>query len=223
MADQQQSTLIGLLATLLGWLNNPWKAVVLAMLGTLGVFIGIVWDQRVTIVTVLTSERSVVIEQGIDRQRAPATLMDLLRDTHGAVAAVSEWDIDRNRRTSVVAVSRQGRRFHMEPRSMPIVRSPRLPSVVLPAVMAGEVPCVEIPEPPSGGAMDGSPPDIRAVATEYGITAYCLSGISTPGGTIIGSVMVMFMTRPADERAVAVALRRAAAELLRSSATGGIL
>lgn len=197
----------------LRWLNNPWKFFALLGLGITGLFGLIVWDQRVTLVTVLV-EPNEARTTTIDRDRAVRTLTDVLRHTGGAVAVVSSWEIEQNRRTNLVAINRAGRSIRIEPSVMPIVRSSRLPTQVLPALLAGEVPCIEIPPPSPAGEIDRVPPDIRLLATSDGLTAYCVGPVNDRGA-LLGSLTVLFEQPPLDVSFVSVAMRRAAVELLR--------
>jgi hypothetical protein len=201
----------------LRWLNNPWKFLALLGFGVTGLFGAIIWDQRVTLVTVMV-EPTQPPPVRLERERAILLMTRLLRETGGAIALVSQWDVDENRRTNIAAINRAGRALRVEPETLPIVRSPRLPAVVLPALMAGDVPCIQIPAMPPAGEIDRIPPDIRLLATSDGLTAYCVGPVNDRGA-LIGSLTVMFEGPPADPAYVAVAMRRAAVELLRPRET----
>ena len=202
------------LIALLRWLNNPWRFVALLGFGITALMGAIVWDQRVTLVTVMVEPANRQHVAVIERDQAVSVLSGLLRQTGGAIAMVSDWDVEQNRRTNIAAINRSGRALRVEPVTLPIIRSPRLPSVILPALLAGDVPCIQIPPPTPSGEIDRIPPDIRLLATSDGLTAYCVGPI-TDRGSLLGSLTVLFEAPPADPSAVSVAMRRAAVELLR--------
>jgi hypothetical protein len=203
------------LRALLAWLRNPWRALVLIGLMWTGLVTAIIWDQRVTLVAVMVQDAIVERPITIDQARAAPVLANLLRETRGTIALVSMWDLDSNRRTSVAALNREGRRVGVEPESLPIIRTPRVSMGVVASLLAGDVPCITVPPPPAARSndVDRIPPDLRALSMSYGLVAYCVGPLNT-AGNLIGSLTVMFDHPPQDEGLVAIAIRRAANELL---------
>ena len=117
-------------------------------------------------------------------------------------------DVERNRRRLIVAVARHGRRLGLEPTVPPIIRTTRHPAVVLPSLLAGQTLCLDIDA-------RRTPLDLLRVSQSENLASYCVGPVATAFGVLEGALTVMFTAAPADETAVAVALRAAASELVR--------
>jgi hypothetical protein len=203
------------LKALLAWLRNPWRALVLVGLAWTGLATAIIWDQRVTLVAVMVQDDTAPQPLTINQTRSAPILANLLRETGGAIALVSAWDLDSNRRANLAAISRDGRRVTVEPSVMPIIRTPRVSMGIVASLLAGDVPCITVPAPPTRAQeVDRVPPDLRALTLSYGLVAYCVGPLNE-AGNLVGSLTVMFEQPPLDEALVAISIRRAAVELLR--------
>lgn len=200
---------------LLRWLDSPSRVISAALLLLVATLCAVIYQERVVLIAWQSSLQPVEQEE-IDRRRAMQSLIDVMRETGGVAASVSDWDVARNRRIHVVAVSREGREMEVTDRVLPIVRNPALPSIILPALLAGEVPCVDpIPPAPSANAnaVDRLPSDIRQLSLASGAVAYCVAAISTNTGVLTGAMTVLFVRSP-DPRVVGAIMRRHASRII---------
>lgn len=204
-ADPSRGSLGGLLATLLGYIDRPWKVLAVIALIIVGGAAWIVYDKRDELIESLLTPSALTLKTA----DVPAVLDKLVQDSGADVVQVWSVDLSSNSQRFIAARNKDGTRPVIpDPRRLPVVvRTSDMK--VLVDVLNGHPACADI----NTGV---SSPVVHRLA-ERGMTRACATPVPPTSEAFIAVIYVTWYkapTEPDAELNAIGAMREAAATLV---------
>jgi hypothetical protein len=199
----QQESPVDKVIGLIKWVDNPFKLFTLLVISTF-FFVGFfAWESREVIKSAITANDKLA------SLKSDSELMDissaLIKESGGEVVVVHQANLMINKRTTVMAVDKNGRNKSVEGTVTSIFNESPGRNKAVVAMLSGEVLCEDF-KPSS---------KVGEWFVKNEVTFVCRGSIPPEIGKLVGYISVGFKKKPDDVNSMKVILNQAAAKMVK--------
>jgi hypothetical protein len=202
VTNKSPSTFLDKAVDIIKWVDSPFKLATVVILGAVGLFGYITYQNQDKIINKMTSSTAKILTL-VEDEKLSSLNRDLLRDLDAETVIIHQIDLPQNLRLTRIAQSPDGRYTPLEGLKGSFFSSAAVRNRASTSILNGEILC----EPFEATSVVGD------WILSRGVTYTCRGPIPLEAGTMVGYIAVGFKKEPRDAVAVKARINQSTREM----------